>query len=122
MGRVAADLADLVVLTSDNPRSEIPERIIEDIEAGVRQAGIPKINQMGSELQGKGFTVETDRRTAIYLALSVAAPGDLIFIGGKGHENYQIIGKEVLPFDDRMVVRDFFDNDARQESTNSARG
>jgi UDP-N-acetylmuramoyl-L-alanyl-D-glutamate--2,6-diaminopimelate ligase len=120
MGRVAADLADLVILTSDNPRSEVPERIIEDIESGLREAGFPRIDLSGGELQGRGFTVEVDRRTAIHRALSVAAPGDVIFIGGKGHETYQIIGKEVLPFDDRMVVREFFD--ARQATMNHARG
>lgn len=120
MGRVAADLADVVVLTSDNPRSEVPERIIEDIEAGVREAGIPRVDPLKSEGQGKGFTTEVDRRAAIHLALSVAAPGDVVFIGGKGHETYQIIGKQVLPFDDRKVVQEFFET--RRNTGNHAGG
>ena len=56
---------------------------------------------------GKAYTIEVDRKQAIELALSWAAPGDVVFIGGKGHETYQIIGNQVFPFDDRVVVQDY---------------
>ena len=90
MGRIAADLADVVLVTSDNPRSEEPLAIIQDI------------------LQGTGMDVEIDpdRRTAIERALSLAEPGDVVVIAGKGHEQGQEIGPEKLPFDDREVVRE----------------
>ena len=90
MGRVAADLADVVLVTSDNPRSEEPLAIIQDI------------------LQGTGIDVEIDpdRRSAIRRAVSLAEPGDVVVIAGKGHEQGQEIGPEKLPFDDREVVRE----------------
>ena len=90
MGRVAADLADVVLVTSDNPRSEEPLAIIQDI------------------LQGTGIDVEIDpdRRSAIRRAVSLAEPGDVVVIAGKGHEQGQEIGPEKLPFDDREVARE----------------
>jgi UDP-N-acetylmuramoyl-L-alanyl-D-glutamate--2,6-diaminopimelate ligase len=92
MGAVAARLADVVVLTSDNPRSEDPERIIGDIRAGV---------------DGNAYVVaEPDRRAAIALALGRATAGDVVVIAGKGHETTQTIGNDVIPFDDRSVVKD----------------
>jgi UDP-N-acetylmuramoyl-L-alanyl-D-glutamate--2,6-diaminopimelate ligase len=93
MGDVAARLGDFVILTSDNPRSEPPEAIIGDIEQGLKQQGLKQ-----------DYIVEVNRREAIRLALSMARPGDMVFIGGKGHETYQIIGNERLPFDDRLEV------------------
>jgi UDP-N-acetylmuramoyl-L-alanyl-D-glutamate--2,6-diaminopimelate ligase len=117
MGRIAAQRADLVIITSDNPRTEVPEEIIDQIEAGVMEAGMSRCS--GSEIfyleipdletpDGKCYTREVDRRKAIELALSIARPGDLIFLGGKGHETYQIVGNTKSPFDDRLVVRDYF--------------
>jgi UDP-N-acetylmuramoyl-L-alanyl-D-glutamate--2,6-diaminopimelate ligase len=112
MGKIAARVGDVVILTSDNPRSEVPEKIIEDIEAGVRGEGLPfmesggPIDSAAGADPGKGYTREVDRKKAIELALSWARPGDMVFIGGKGHETYQIVGKQVLPFDDREVVRE----------------
>jgi UDP-N-acetylmuramoyl-L-alanyl-D-glutamate--2,6-diaminopimelate ligase len=106
MGKVAASFGDIVVLTSDNPRSEDPAAIIRDIEPGLQEAGANRLRN-GSRPQadaGRWYTVQPDRRRAIALALSWARPGDLVFIGGKGHETYQIVGKEVFPFDDRAVV------------------
>lgn len=103
MGRVAAELADLVILTSDNPRSEEPAAIIREIEAGVLGVDIPYVNGSGV-LAERGYTIEADRRRAIEKALSWARPGDVVFVGGKGHETYQIIGLETLAFDDRKVV------------------
>jgi UDP-N-acetylmuramoyl-L-alanyl-D-glutamate--2,6-diaminopimelate ligase len=88
-GKVSADLADYSVITSDNPRSEDPLKIIAAIETAHRAAG------------GKHFTVEPDRRKAIGIAIRMAKPGDVICLAGKGHETGQIIGNQVIPFDDR---------------------
>lgn len=92
MGMIASDLADVVIITSDNPRTEDPDAIITDILAGVDDSG--------------QLFVETDRRAAIQLALSVALPGDVVLLAGKGHEDYQIIGEHKHPFDDRLVARE----------------
>jgi UDP-N-acetylmuramoyl-L-alanyl-D-glutamate--2,6-diaminopimelate ligase len=90
MGKVARDLADVVIVTSDNPRSEDPLAIIQDV------------------LQGAGTDVEIDpdRRSAIGRALGLAEPGDIVVIAGKGHEQGQEIAGEKLPFDDRVVARE----------------
>lgn len=98
MGRVAALYSDVVVVTSDNPRTEDPAAIIREVEPGV-QAGLREA--------GKGrYLVQIDRRAAIAEAIRQAQPGDLVVIAGKGHEDYQIIGKEKQPFDDRTVARE----------------
>ena len=89
MGAAAQAGADLVVVTSDNPRGEPPEGVIEDILSGMDRAGVH---------------VEVDRRAAIGAALDLAEPGDLIVIAGRGHETVQQIGGRRLPFDDRIVV------------------
>jgi UDP-N-acetylmuramoyl-L-alanyl-D-glutamate--2,6-diaminopimelate ligase len=109
MGKVAATLGDVVIVTSDNPRTEDPQAIIADIEPGLRETGIASIPPaLDYRPNGSGcYTVEADRRQAIRLALSWAQPGDLVCIAGKGHETYQIVGREVLPFDDRVVVREW---------------
>ena len=108
MGKIAAQRADLVIVTSDNPRTEVPEEIIEQIETGIKETGIPRF--FGSDVPGeKCYTKEIDRRRAIEIALSLARPGDVVFIGGKGHETYQLIGSTKHPFDDRLVVRDYFE-------------
>lgn len=87
MGRIAYDLSDWAIVTSDNPRSEAPEAIIEEILAGI--AARDRV------------VVEPDRRSAIRLAIAKANPGDVVVIAGKGHEDYQIVGDERLHFDDR---------------------
>ncbi|MGH9183069.1 MAG: UDP-N-acetylmuramoyl-L-alanyl-D-glutamate--2,6-diaminopimelate ligase [Acidimicrobiales bacterium] len=92
MGGVAADLADAVVLTSDNPRGEDPLVVIEEIRAGT--AGRPSVQ------------VEPDRRVAIRRALAAAGPGDAVVVAGKGHETTQTVGERVEPFDDRVVVEE----------------
>jgi UDP-N-acetylmuramoyl-L-alanyl-D-glutamate--2,6-diaminopimelate ligase len=107
MGRIAAELGDLVILTSDNPRSEVPETIVKDIEAGVEDCGLSYHPRDEHTPETRVYTIEVDRKRAIELALSWARPGDVVFIGGKGHETYQIVGSRVLPFDDRLVVRDY---------------
>ncbi len=93
MGKVAASLSDLTVITSDNPRSEDPHAIIEDALKGVRDTGHP-------------YRVEADRAKAIALALREAQPGDVVVIAGKGHETYQVIGAQTIHFDDREVARE----------------
>jgi UDP-N-acetylmuramoyl-L-alanyl-D-glutamate--2,6-diaminopimelate ligase len=95
MGEIAARLADRVWVTSDNPRTEPPEAIIDEIVVGVRRGGG----------EARGFAREADRRAAIEAALRWAGPGDTVVIAGKGHETYQIVGTAVLPFDDREVAR-----------------
>jgi UDP-N-acetylmuramoyl-L-alanyl-D-glutamate--2,6-diaminopimelate ligase len=106
MGAIAGRLADLPILTSDNPRSEDPLRIIDEIEAGLATAGLARVGAAAAKTGGGGYIVESDRRAAIALALSVAAPGDIVVIAGKGHEDYQLIGDRRLDFDDRVVVRE----------------
>lgn len=99
MGMVAARLSDVVVITSDNPRSEDPGRIIDEIKRGI---------PAGSQTpQGRTPDVRTivDRAEAIERAVALGEPGDLVLIAGKGHEKYQQIGDRVLPFDDAEVAR-----------------
>ncbi|HVH69448.1 MAG TPA: UDP-N-acetylmuramoyl-L-alanyl-D-glutamate--2,6-diaminopimelate ligase [Gemmatimonadales bacterium] len=91
MGEVCARLADLAIVTSDNPRTEAPERIVDDVEAGMR---------------GKPHERQVDRRKAIARALELAQAGDTILLAGKGHETYQIIGTEKQPFDERVIVKE----------------
>jgi len=109
MGEIAARLSDVAVLTSDNPRTEEPTAILADIEAGVRQVGIAKLD--GSQLAAgasarRGYYVEADRRAAIHLAIALASAGDAVLIAGKGHEDYQILGMTKIHFDDREVARE----------------
>jgi len=92
MGQVAERLADVVVVTSDNPRNERPEDIISEILEGVGEI--------------ERVVVEADRRSAIAMALSQARPGDVVVIAGKGHEQGQIVGNRSLPFDDATVARE----------------
>jgi UDP-N-acetylmuramoyl-L-alanyl-D-glutamate--2,6-diaminopimelate ligase len=101
MGRIAATLSDVVVLTSDNPRSESPQAIIEMILPGIQAAGKPAL-PMPPDAQSGGYIVEPDRRQAIALAICLAAPGDVVLIAGKGHETYQILSDRTIAFDDRI--------------------
>jgi UDP-N-acetylmuramoyl-L-alanyl-D-glutamate--2,6-diaminopimelate ligase len=101
MGTVASRLSDLVVLTSDNPRSEDPLRIIEEIKLGIIQPVEPGAPKRAST----PLTVNPDRRLAIEHAIRTAQPGDLVIIAGKGHEKYQVIGDRTLAFDDVEVAR-----------------
>jgi UDP-N-acetylmuramoyl-L-alanyl-D-glutamate--2,6-diaminopimelate ligase len=94
MGAIAARLCDQVWVTSDNPRSEPPEAIIAEIARGI-----------GGAADSRGYATLADRRAAIRAALAWAKAGDTVVIAGKGHEAYQIIGRDVLPFDDREVAR-----------------
>jgi UDP-N-acetylmuramoyl-L-alanyl-D-glutamate--2,6-diaminopimelate ligase len=104
MGEAAALRADIALVTSDNPRTEKPEAIIEMILEGVRRAGKPE--RSAAELaQGQiGFHVEPDRGVAISRAVALARVGDVVLLAGKGHEDYQIIGNEKSHFDDREIA------------------
>ena len=92
MGQAAERLADLVFVTSDNPRSELPEKIIDDIVAGMARSA--------------GVEIRVDRRVAIAAALRAAEAGDVVVLAGKGDEGYQILADEVIDFDDRLVARE----------------
>lgn len=103
MGAVAARLSDLVIVTSDNPRSEDPERIIDEIRRGIVMPA-DRIAPKGTQ-RGTPSLAIVDRREAIEKAIKDARPGDLLLIAGKGHEKYQVIGDKTLPFDDVDVAR-----------------
>ena len=92
MGEAAGSLSDVVILTSDNPRTEDPNQILCDAEEGIKKTGKP-------------YEKIADRREAIHHAIAQARAGDLVLIAGKGHEDYQIIGRETFHFDDKEVAR-----------------
>jgi UDP-N-acetylmuramoyl-L-alanyl-D-glutamate--2,6-diaminopimelate ligase len=89
MGRIAATLSDLAIVTSDNPRTEDPDAIIADVEQGMGSASYLRM---------------VDRRDAIRAALDAGRSGDTILLAGKGHETYQVVGTTKLPFDEREIV------------------
>ena len=91
MGKAAEEGADVVVLTDDNPRTEDPQQILDDIETGMTP--------------GKHRRIE-GRKAAIQYALGEANHGDVVLLAGKGHETYQIIGTKKLPFDEKAIVRE----------------
>ncbi|HEV8592051.1 MAG TPA: cyanophycin synthetase, partial [Pyrinomonadaceae bacterium] len=93
MGRIAGEYSDLVFITSDNPRTEDPLKIIQAIEIGVKETGTL-------------YFAVSDRREAIFKAVAEAKPNDVVIIAGKGHETYQIIGNDKFHFDDREVALD----------------
>jgi UDP-N-acetylmuramoyl-L-alanyl-D-glutamate--2,6-diaminopimelate ligase len=94
MGKIAALNSDRVILTSDNPRSEVPEEIINEMRAGI-----------DGRLSGNVISI-TDRLEAIRTAFMLAEKGDVILVAGKGHETYQEIGGERIHFDDKEIIRD----------------
>ena len=91
MGRIAAELSDYCILTSDNPRTEDPHTIISEIEAGTRETATP-------------YEINENRREAIFAAIAKLNPGDSLIIAGKGHEDYQIIGTETFHFSDHEIA------------------
>lgn len=107
MGGIGAAYSDLAVITSDNPRREAPEKIIDDIVPGVDAETSFRYEpeRLSKDFPRKGYTVVPDRRRAIALAVAVARPGDTVLVAGKGHETYQIIGNRRIDFDDRAEVR-----------------
>jgi UDP-N-acetylmuramoyl-L-alanyl-D-glutamate--2,6-diaminopimelate ligase len=94
MGRAAAGLTDLAVLTSDNPRDEDPLAILGEMAEGAREVAYARV------------IVEADRRAAIGLALAQARVGDVVVLAGKGHETTQEVGGQLLAFDDRVIARE----------------
>ena len=92
MAQAAAELADRIIVTSDNPRTENPDSIIDEIVAGFPPSAAHRVER------------ERDRALAIALAVQGAREGEVIVLAGKGHEDYQIIGREKHPFDDRLVA------------------
>jgi len=107
MGEAAGRYSDLVVLTSDNPRTEDPLAIIEEVEKGFQALSLEEWhqNKMEAWRSKKGYLKVPDRREAIRMAIALARPEDIVLIAGKGHEDYQIIGKKKFPFDDRVEAR-----------------
>lgn len=95
MGRLAAELSDIVIATSDNPRTEDPLEILKEIEVGIKE-----------KIGNKPYECIADRHSAIFHAVEIAQPGDIILILGKGHENYQILKDNTIHFDDREVARE----------------
>ena len=95
MGKIGIDIADLAVITSDNPRSEDPMAIIEDIKAG---------------LDKDNYIIIENRHDAIKKAIELAEKDDVIVIAGKGHETYQILKDKTIHFDEREVVKEILDN------------
>jgi UDP-N-acetylmuramoyl-L-alanyl-D-glutamate--2,6-diaminopimelate ligase len=95
MGKIAAELADVLIVTSDNPRTEDPLAILKDIEAGLKEADVTEDR----------YVMQPDRRAAIEKAVEMASQGDVVLIAGKGHETYQIIGGVTHHFDDRQEAR-----------------
>jgi UDP-N-acetylmuramoyl-L-alanyl-D-glutamate--2,6-diaminopimelate ligase len=104
MGQAAAAASQLVVVTSDNPRSEEPMSIIREIEGGLKAQNIPCLTKTAARQGNSGYLVVPDRREAIRLAVELSRPGDAVLVAGKGHENYQIRGQQRLHFDDREEV------------------
>jgi UDP-N-acetylmuramoyl-L-alanyl-D-glutamate--2,6-diaminopimelate ligase len=96
MGRIAGERSDLTIISNDNPRSENPKEIARAIERGLLDCGPARAE----------YQVILDRRSAIEAAFNAAQPGDLVLIAGKGHEDYQIMGARIVPFDDREVARE----------------
>jgi UDP-N-acetylmuramoyl-L-alanyl-D-glutamate--2,6-diaminopimelate ligase len=105
MGAAAARGADAVVVTSDNPRTEDPAAILAEIVPGLERTGLPRLDPRALARGERGFAVEPDRRAAIALAVASAREGDAVLVAGKGHEDYQIVGRERLPFSDRDEAR-----------------
>jgi UDP-N-acetylmuramoyl-L-alanyl-D-glutamate--2,6-diaminopimelate ligase len=108
MGAVGAELADIAIVTSDNPRSEDPQSIVDQVVAGATASARSKVRS------------EVDRRAAIAEAIGLAGPEDIVVIAGKGHESTQTIGDDRRPFDDRVVARELLDELAAIDITGDA--
>jgi UDP-N-acetylmuramoyl-L-alanyl-D-glutamate--2,6-diaminopimelate ligase len=119
MGEAAINGSDIVIITSDNPRTEEPLGIIREIEKGLAEGGI-RMSGREAAPQGapgkKPYYVIPDRHTAVAVAVGLAQPGDVVVLAGKGHEDYQLIGEKKMHFDDREVVREEIRKRLGQES------
>jgi UDP-N-acetylmuramoyl-L-alanyl-D-glutamate--2,6-diaminopimelate ligase len=107
MGEVAGERSDLAILTSDNPRTEDPLAILDEVEKGLTSLRLKKWDQGEMKLwrSRKGYLKVPDRREAIRMAIRLAQSADTVLIAGKGHEAYQVIGKKQFPFDDRIEAK-----------------
>ena len=107
MGKAATDFSDLTIVTSDNPRLEDPMAIIAEIESGIDQNKVKKLTAGQQEINNSihSYMIIPERKKAIEKAITIAQKGDIILIAGKGHEDYQILGTNKTPFDDRVVAR-----------------
>ena len=103
MGEIAARYSDLAIITSDNPRTEEPLAIMEDVRAGIAPLGLReyRMEELAGGFGEKGFAAIESRRDAVRVAILAARPGDIVLLAGKGHEDYQIVGTEKFHFDDR---------------------
>ena len=106
MGEAASAYSDLAIVTSDNPRTEDPLSIIREIETGIRTTKFKKVGDPSRRSDVRGYFVIPDRKEAIAAAIGLADRDDIVLIAGKGHEDYQIIGTEKFPFDDRLIARE----------------
>ena len=95
MARIGVSDSDIAIITSDNPRTEDPDKIIEDMTAGLT-----------GEIRNRNWEAITDRKKAIARALDLAREGDLVLLAGKGHENYQVLGTRKVPFDEKLIVEE----------------
>ncbi|RKY00540.1 MAG: UDP-N-acetylmuramoyl-L-alanyl-D-glutamate--2,6-diaminopimelate ligase [Spirochaetes bacterium] len=110
MGKIAVKNSNLTIITSDNPRNEDPKKIISEIEEGIKEEDVEKVDAKEFiSTTNNGYLTEVDRRKAIEIALKSVRPSDCLLIAGKGHENYQIIGNKRIPFDDRKVVKEILE-------------
>jgi len=114
MGEIAGRLCDLAIITSDNPRTEMPMEIISQIIQGTIKVSLHEYTplELATGFNKKGYVVEQDRRKAIRLGIKVSQPGDIFLIAGKGHEDYQIIGNKTISFDDRDEARQALSQEA----------
>jgi UDP-N-acetylmuramoyl-L-alanyl-D-glutamate--2,6-diaminopimelate ligase len=111
MAEAVARFSDRAVATSDNPRTEDPEAILRDVEGGL--AKLRRVAAEALDASDAAYTSLVDRRQAIELAIGIARAEDTVVIAGKGHEDYQILGREKLPFDDRLEARRALDGETR---------
>ncbi|MBX3198663.1 MAG: UDP-N-acetylmuramoyl-L-alanyl-D-glutamate--2,6-diaminopimelate ligase [Labilithrix sp.] len=116
MGEAVGAGADVAIVTSDNPRTEDPARIAEPVVEGVA-GGLPRASAADVARGARGFFVELDRRAAIAAAIAAAQPGDVVLVAGKGHEDYQIVGREKRAFDDRIEARDALELRRRRDES-----
>jgi UDP-N-acetylmuramoyl-L-alanyl-D-glutamate--2,6-diaminopimelate ligase len=110
MGRIAASMSDFSVVTSDNPRTEDPQKILDQIKVGITPLGIReyRLSELSEGFGEKGYIVCEDRREAIRLAIKLSRGGDIVLLAGKGHEDYQIVGTTKHHFDDREEAGEAF--------------
>ncbi len=127
MGEIAGRLCDLAIVTSDNPRTEDPEKIIDQILPGLKKTcdheyslSSLKTSFDKTGFDKKGYVIEPDRKNAIKLGIAVSRQGDTVLIAGKGHETYQILGKKTIAFDDRKEAKQALLNEAQSTKNKTA--